>query len=179
MVKKIIAFVGYNGSGKTTTAHLMREYLIKNCYTAEVKSFAEPVRYFTEKYLNINKHDNRALVEEFAQDLKMFDKQIYAKYLINNIDDNTEYIIIDDMRFEEELQAIHDWISMRGIKLIIVDTIRDIEPTAYDAARFDAFISNDVQVSVSDVEIHGINTSDDEDIFLETFDTLIAKVLDW
>ena len=96
----IIAITGKMCSGKSTLANYLKEH-----YNFKIHSFGEPVKKYTA--LIFKDHSkNRPIIQDFAQKVKEIDENVWVNYLLKSIDKN-DNIVIDDLRFQNEYDAIH------------------------------------------------------------------------
>jgi hypothetical protein len=106
---KIITFIGRNGVGKSTAAEEMQVRLEDEGYNVQRLAFANPLKAITGKYLKVDKIENRKVLEDFSHDLKeLFGIDIYARALVNQIDKDADFVLIDDMRYPVELDVLLD-----------------------------------------------------------------------
>jgi len=104
-----IAISGPMGSGKTTIANLIKnEYPYFNIF-----SFGQKVKDVATELFNMDKNTkNRSLLINIADKMREIDIDVWAKYIINQTD-KEEFCIIDDLRFQNELNLLQkdkDWI---------------------------------------------------------------------
>ena len=104
-----IAISGPMGSGKSTIANMIKsnndKYIIYS-FGGKIKEIA-----YDLFYMNKNIKD-RSLLINIADKMRMIDQDIWAKYIVKQIDDNP-CCIIDDLRFQNELDILEnddDWI---------------------------------------------------------------------
>jgi len=120
---KIIAISGKQGSGKTTLANAIEKSLegkeLKRMKFADGvyqlhNSVLTDLKYF-KKYTKINIDDNTkngSLLQVLGQWTRdNIDDKYWVKYIHGRIktlnDHNTDYIIIDDLRYENELKMLN------------------------------------------------------------------------
>ena len=106
----VLAFAGKRLSGKSLAASIVLELDSRFI----LKSFAEPAKQAYCKMLGLKrelydtlkvKESHRADFIEFVEKEKKTDPAIWAKTLFQNVKED-DYIVIDDLRFIEELQMI-------------------------------------------------------------------------
>jgi len=104
-----IAISGPMGSGKTTIANL----IIKSNSEYKIYSFGGKIKEIAYDLFNMNKNiKDRSLLINIADKMRDIDQDIWAKYIVKQIDNN-KYCIIDDLRFQNELDILEkddDWI---------------------------------------------------------------------
>ena len=96
-----IAICGKMGSGKTYIADLLNKKfnLVKISFAGKVKEIASDL--FGVEY------KNRELLQNIADKMKDIDNDIWVKYVIKKInDDKLDNVIIDDLRFPNELSYL-------------------------------------------------------------------------
>ena len=108
-----VAFAGGMASGKTSVA----QDLAKKCNSSEIISFATPVKEISAHVLGM-RHKSRKLLQEVGSVYRRFDEDIWVNVLLNRIDEEKEIVIVDDVRFENELKAL----KLRGFKIIWLET---------------------------------------------------------
>ena len=104
-----IAISGQMGSGKSTIANL-----IKNTDERyKIYSFGQKVKDVAYDLFNMDRNfKDRSLLINIADNMRMIDPDVWAKYIIKQID-NHKYCIIDDLRFQNELDILetdNEWI---------------------------------------------------------------------
>lgn len=106
---RFVTFIGLNGVGKSTAAAEMERRLADEGLKVQRLSFASPLKSIAGTYLKADKISNRKLLEDFSHDLKgLFGTDIYARGLVNAVDKSADYVIIDDMRYPVEIDAIRE-----------------------------------------------------------------------
>tara|TARA_B110000495_G_C23005341_1_gene593844 strand:- start:939 stop:1442 length:504 start_codon:yes stop_codon:yes gene_type:complete len=98
-----IAIYGPMCSGKTTVADIIKE--INPNY--EIFSFGGKIKELAKDLFDMRNKD-RTLLITIADKMREIDKDVWAKYVLNQTRDN-EYCIIDDLRFQNELNYLDDW----------------------------------------------------------------------
>lgn len=117
MPARVISMVGKNGAGKTTCASTLAEALRGYGYNVQELSFATPLKKIAAAYLDTTKEKGgRTTLDFFGQDLKkQIGEDIFARSLVNRVDPEADYVIIDDMRFMVEYEALidaFDWVKI-------------------------------------------------------------------
>jgi cytidylate kinase len=104
-----IAISGPMGSGKSTIANMIKSNNDKYI----IYSFGGKIKEIAYDLFNMNKNiKDRSLLINIADKMRMIDQDIWAKYIVKQIDDNP-CCIIDDLRFQNELDILEnddDWI---------------------------------------------------------------------
>ncbi len=98
MVK--IAFSGKCGSGKSTAAQLVcnkQPQTVKYSFAAKIKELATELFGMTEK--------DRPLLLDFGGKMRQIDPNVWLNYVINQ-SKNKEHVVIDDLRFPNEYNAL-------------------------------------------------------------------------
>jgi cytidylate kinase len=118
--KMNIAISGPMCSGKTTIANLLK--LINNDF--KIYSFGQKIKDIAHELFNMNKnYKDRSLIINIADKMRDIDPDVWAKYTIKQTKEYN-YCIIDDLRFQNELDLLekeNDWIY---IVLNINESIR-------------------------------------------------------
>ena len=104
-----IAVSGPMGSGKSTIANM-----IKNTDERyKIYSFGQKVKDVAYDLFNMDRNfKDRSLLINIADNMRMIDPDVWAKYIVKRID-NHKYCIIDDLRFQNELDILekdNEWI---------------------------------------------------------------------
>ena len=129
---KVIAFIGLNGSGKSTAGNLMAQILSKHGYSVEVRPLARTLKDIAKRYCDISKNDNRFKLEEFAEEMKFhFGPHIFVKNAMQNVE-NLDFIIVPDLRFNEEFE----YLSEKFGEVFVIKINRDIAAIQDDITRF-------------------------------------------
>lgn len=119
---KVICFTGLQGSGKSTTAKELARALRKLGQHVVLQPLAKPVKELANQYFDLTKYEDRLKLEDFAEELKfMFGADIYAKYLCESVTKSTDYLIIPDLRFVEEINCINDYFN----NVIVIEVAKD------------------------------------------------------
>ena len=181
----IIAIAGKMCSGKSTVANYLKER-----YNFKICSFGEPVKRYAALIFGDNTK-NRPIIQDFAQKIKELDEDVWVNYLLRNIDQNDnqdgnqndnqdDNIVIDDLRFPNEYDALHK----RGVAIIKIDIdrafqihrLKETYPNNYDChiSRID---------NISETHIDNIpenflfkSTSESEGLIYTFIDTIINKL---
>ena len=98
-------------SGKSYVAN----YLVNN-YNFTKYSFAAPLKKIAIEYYNM-KNKDRELLQDLSYKMKEIDENVFVNYLLKEID-LTKNIVIDDLRFTNELRALKE-LNFTIIKLEI------------------------------------------------------------
>ena len=108
-----IAFAGGMAAGKTSVATAIAE----RYSDSQILSFASPVK---EIALNIfgMKQKNRRLLQDIGTAYRRRDRDIWVNVLLSRIDEGKEVVIVDDVRYENELIAL----KSKGFKIIWLET---------------------------------------------------------
>jgi cytidylate kinase len=96
-----IAIIGKICSGKTTLANKLSEH-----FKLERIAFGDSVKKYAADIFDMSYKD-RKLIQDFAEKMKEIDNDIWIKHLDKKIKDKTN-IIIDDLRFENELDYLRN-----------------------------------------------------------------------
>jgi len=99
-----IAISGKMCSGKSTIAKLIKEY--DNRY--EIYSFGQKVKLIANELFGMDlQNKDRTLLIQVASKFREIDINVWANYIINQTKDK-EYCIIDDLRFQNELDLLEE-----------------------------------------------------------------------
>ena len=99
-----IAICGKMCSGKTTIANLIKEY--DNRY--EIFSFGKKVKVIANELFGMDMNNkNRSLMIQIGTKMREIDVNVWANYIINETKDK-EFCIIDDLRFQNELDLLEE-----------------------------------------------------------------------
>ena len=97
------AIYGPMCSGKTTIANIIQS---KN-KDYEIFSFGGRIKELAKELFDM-KNKDRSLLINIASKMREIDEDVWAKYVINQTKDK-EYCIIDDLRFQNELNYLEGW----------------------------------------------------------------------
>jgi adenylate kinase family enzyme len=98
-----IAILGKMCSGKTTTSNFIIDYL-KNNENIIIKKVSFATKVYDIAYdLFDMKIKNRELLQSIGTKMREIDEDIWIKYVLKN---NKNNIIIDDLRYPNELEAL-------------------------------------------------------------------------
>jgi len=158
---KVIAISGKAGSGKTTLANKLHKNLESNGEITSIFKFAKPLYTLQDEIQVMLKKprvkDRGILIGVGEMLKKVYGETVFTETMINDLKveqelDYNKFIIIDDMRFGHELEALYgsglDVITIRldapvSIldKRVGVPADRDhITETDLDNAMFDLYI---------------------------------------
>tara|TARA_Y100000996_G_scaffold413276_1_gene401149 strand:- start:1317 stop:1817 length:501 start_codon:yes stop_codon:yes gene_type:complete len=98
-----IAIYGPMCSGKTTIANIICNENKKY----EVFSFGGKIKTLAQELFNMKDKD-RSLLINIASKLREIDEDVWVKYIMNQTK-NKHFCIIDDLRFQNELDYLNDW----------------------------------------------------------------------
>ena len=97
------AIYGPMCSGKTTIANIIQNE--NNNY--EIFSFGGKIKELARELFDM-KNKDRSLLINIASKMREIDEDVWAKYVINQTKDK-EFCIIDDLRFQNELNYLEGW----------------------------------------------------------------------
>tara|TARA_Y100001958_G_scaffold146322_1_gene125930 strand:- start:6099 stop:6617 length:519 start_codon:yes stop_codon:yes gene_type:complete len=109
-----IAIYGPMCSGKTTVANIIKELHPEY----EIFSFGQKIKDIAKDLFDM-KGKNRSLLITIADKMRDIDEDIWAKYIVKKTND-VENCIIDDLRFQNELNLLKGW------KIICLTTNDDV-----------------------------------------------------
>jgi dephospho-CoA kinase len=170
-----IALVGKMCSGKTHVSNI----LSRRCALKKF-AFADKVKEIAKDLFNM-KHKNRELLQKIGQSMRVIDKYVWINYLLYKIN-NEDRVIIDDVRYPNELIALRD----RGfiiIKLIVdKDTQRERLIQTYPNTFQEHFdrLNHESEIHIDNMEGDFTIKSDENVIenILECIDPYYGKSLD-
>ena len=128
MVK--IAISGKMCSGKTTIANIIKEF---NC-EYKIYSFSLKIKELAQELFNMNTNfKDRSLLINIADKMRDIDPDVWAKYIIKQTKNN-HFCIIDDLRFQNELNYLEGWkiICLTTPLNVRVDRIKELYPDSYE-----------------------------------------------
>lgn len=96
-----IGICGQMCSGKTT----IKNYIISNHDNYQATSIAKKLKLIAFELFNMNTK-NRKLLIEIGTKMREIDKDVWINYTINECE-QFENVIIDDIRYENELLKLH------------------------------------------------------------------------
>lgn len=126
-----IAIHGPMCSGKTTISNIIKEF--DNSY--KTYSFGLKVKDIAIDLFNME-GKNRSLLINVASKMREIDPDIWAKYVINQIEnEKNNNCIIDDLRFQNEADYLDDdWliISLTTPKEVRIERIKEVYKENYE-----------------------------------------------
>jgi len=129
---KIVLISGYIGSGKTTFANYLKDYLNKKgCYTEKL-AFADKVKQIAkEDFLWDGKKDKkgRRLLQVIGTEAgREYDPDIWVKYMLKAIRDlpiDPSVVVIDDWRFPNEYYSLASYYDVYTVRVLGKERISD------------------------------------------------------
>ncbi len=123
-----IAIYGPMCSGKTTVATMIKE--INNSY--KIYSFGQKIKDLAIELFEMKGKD-RSLLITIADKMREIDEDVWAKYIIQKTKDE-DYCLIDDLRFQNELNYLDGWkiICLTTPENIRIQRIKELYPENYD-----------------------------------------------
>ena len=117
-------------SGKTTISEIIKEH------DSEYKtySFGGKVKDIARDLFKMEGKD-RSLLISVASKMREIDPDVWAKYVVSNIEsEQIEKCIIDDLRFQNEADYLIDWIfiSLTTPKDVRIERIKKLYPNNYE-----------------------------------------------
>lgn len=151
-----IALCGKMGSGKSTIADLLNDE-----FDFVTISFGYGVKKIAKDLFNM-KNKNRNLLQTLAEKIKEIDSDIWIKYALKDID-NIKNIVIDDLRFPNELE----YLKKHGFTIIRINISREeqIKRLKNKYKNYDDHINGDNHCSESFIEKFNVDyefNSDDK-----------------
>tara|TARA_Y100001958_G_C21240679_1_gene568282 strand:+ start:2089 stop:2607 length:519 start_codon:yes stop_codon:yes gene_type:complete len=127
-----IAICGKMCSGKTTIANLIKEY--DDRY--EIFSFGKKVKVIANELFGMDlDNKNRSLMIQIGTKMREIDINVWANYIINETRDK-EFCIIDDLRFQNELDLLekNNWniIQLEIDEDLQIERLRNLYKENYD-----------------------------------------------
>ena len=114
-----IAIIGKMCSGKSTLAQIIKD--LNSEY--KIYSFGQKVKLIANELFGMDINvKNRSLLIEIASKMREIDENVWVNYIINQTK-NKEYCIIDDLRFQNELELL----EQNGWKIIQLNIDEDLQ----------------------------------------------------
>ena len=125
--KMKIAIYGPMCSGKSTIASIIKE----NNSDYEIFSFGQKIKDIAKELFNM-KHKDRSLLITIADKMRDIDPDVWVKFIIKQTE-SKQYCIIDDLRFQNELNYLNDWkiIALTTPKEVRIERIKQLYPNDY------------------------------------------------
>ena len=128
-----IAIYGPMCSGKSTIANIIQ----KKYPQYKIYSFGQKIKDIANELFNME-GKNRSLLINIADKMRDIDEDVWVKYIMKQINDY-EYCIIDDLRFQNELNYLSEW------KIICLTTPENIRleriKENYPVINFETIVS--------------------------------------
>ena len=161
-----IAIHGPMCSGKSTIAKIIQDY--DNEYN--IYSFGGKIKELAKDLFEMNGKD-RTLLISIADKMREIDEDIWAKYIIKQTK-NDNKCIIDDLRFQNELNYLSDWtiISLTTPENIRIERIKKLYINHEDHIKNMKHISETDKLLLPE-KTHYIDTN-------INYDILKSKILD-
>lgn len=123
-----IAIYGPMCSGKTTLSNIIKD--IDSEY--KTFSFGQKIKDLAVELFSMEGKD-RSLLIGIASKLREIDEDVWVKYVINQVKDLNK-CIIDDLRFQNELNSLNDWtiICLNTPKDIRINRIKELYPNNWE-----------------------------------------------
>ena len=126
-----VAFVGKFGVGKSFTAN----WLSQN-YNFKIFSFATGLKEIARDYYDMKDKD-RLLLQNIGDAMRSVDKDVFARKTIRDVEkyeaqcesqDEKSFVVIDDLRFENEYRALKNIYGSEFIVIRIKTTMKSQPP---------------------------------------------------
>ena len=123
-----IAIYGPMCSGKTTVARIIQE--IDERY--EIYSFGTKIKELATELFDMKGKD-RSLLISIADKMREIDIDVWVKNIIRQTQE-TDYCLIDDLRFQNELNHLPDWkiICLITPEEVRVQRLKELYPDNYE-----------------------------------------------
>ena len=123
-----IAIYGPMCSGKSTVAKIIQNYDSRY----EIHSFGQKIKDLAVELFQMEGKD-RSLLINIADKMRDIDKNVWANYLVNQTE-GLSHCIIDDLRFQNELNYLEGWkiICLTTPDNIRIDRIKELYPDSYE-----------------------------------------------
>ena len=123
-----IAIYGSMCSGKSTIASIINEYDSRY----KIYSFGQRIKDLAIELFDME-GKNRSLLITIADQMREIDKDVWVKYIMNQVKDK-DNCIIDDLRFQNELNYLEGWkiICLTTPLNVRVDRIKELYPDSYE-----------------------------------------------
>ena len=140
-MRKVIAFCGYQGSGKSysTKRLIMTMGFIKTSFANSLRDIAfntigmtleEGMKNYDElkKTKLINGLTFRNILENLGASVRKYDKDFWARGVLKFIQENPKNVCIDDLRYPNEYKVLKDYCNKNEIdfKLVFCDYHSDV-----------------------------------------------------
>ena len=136
-----------NRAGKSTASKYYADYFFDAGFKIQQLSLATPIKKLAAKYLDLEDHrSDRNTLESFSADLKEnLGEDVFIRTLLDNIDDDADFVLIDDLRYFVEIDMLRQIYDTK-----IIHVHRKIQSSKEDADRLMLllfkFVTNDINV---------------------------------
>ena len=127
MLERIYLLHAHAQSGKDTCATIMKEEYEKRGKRVIIIAFADYVRWCLDKYYGVTDYktpEGRTIIQHFATDLvRKNDPTFWGRTvadLLRAIEDDFDYAIIPDWRFENEFAALRNRFSYSIVVPVLI-----------------------------------------------------------
>ena len=117
ITRKKIAISGKIASGKSTLSKYIQEK-----YNFTRIGYGDAVKKFAKEIFNMEYKD-RQLLQDFAQSMRSIDEDVWVKIVERHINNTTENILVDDLRFPNELESL----NKMGFTIIKIELDIDLQ----------------------------------------------------
>ena len=172
-MRKLVAFLGMEGSGKTTNA----QKLVDDCGFKKY-SFADALREMAFKIIGIdyeegmknysvlkqteiyNKQNFRNILENLGSAIREQSEDFWVNTVINKISNTNENICIDDMRYPNEFLLVYNFCKKNNIEFKAYfcnyksSVYRDDNP--HESARLAKFLYDKNYKDLQEIDIYDI-----------------------
>jgi len=114
-----IAIYGKMCSGKSTIANLLKEYDDR----FKIYSFGKKIKIIAKELFNMDlENKNRSLMIDIGTKMREIDEDVWVNYILKETKDE-EFCIIDDLRFQNEL----DLLEKNGWCIIFLNISKELQ----------------------------------------------------
>ena len=128
---KVICISGKSGSGKDTTAEIMRKELCNDGHKVIIMHFADLLKYICRTFCNWNGEKDeagRSLLQTVGTNIRKRHFDYWVGFIVDMLiffGDSWDYVIIADHRYPNEFEVLKQAGKQWNFDVVSVETVRE------------------------------------------------------